>query len=94
LEQVQNNELTPEQAIQILTNAAIQRFQQQEQSPEGIVARNVEKGDFDKKQLKIDRQQGKLDVKEVIFDLEVKAEKERERNAMQQRKKTEAKKKT
>jgi hypothetical protein len=91
LEQVQKNEITPEQAIQILTNAAIQRFQQQQQSPQGIAARNVEKGDFDNKQLKIDRQQGKLDVKEAIFDLEVKAEKERE-NAV--RKEKETKKKT
>lgn len=87
LEQVQNNEITPEQGVQILVKAAMQRFAQQEQSPQGIAARNVEKGDFDKKQLKIDRQQGKLDVKEAIFDLEVKAEREREKNAVRKEKK-------
>jgi len=75
---VKEQKILPEQAIKMIVQAARQQFAQDQQSIEGIEARNTEKGDFDKKQLNIDRQQGKLDIDETIFSLEVKAEKEKE----------------
>ena len=75
---VKEQKIMPEQAIKMIIQAARQQFAQDQQSVEGIEARNTEKGDFDKKQLNIDRQQGKLDIDETIFKLEVKAEKEKE----------------
>ena len=80
---VADGKVTPEQAIEIIINKAKERFSQQQQSLEGIEARNMEKGDFDKKQLNIDRQQGELDIDKTIFKLEVDAEKEREQKAKQ-----------
>lgn len=84
---VKEGKILPEQAIQMIIQAAKQRFTQDKNSIEGIEARNTEKGDFDKKQLNIDRQQGKLDVKETIFNLEVAAEKEQEQKAKQKKEK-------
>lgn len=75
---VLEKKITPEQAIKMLVQEARKKFAQGQQSAEGIEARNIEKGDFDKKQLNIDRQQGKLDIDETIFKLEVAAEKESE----------------
>ena len=83
---VKEQKIMPEQAIQMIVQQAKQRFMQEQQSVEGIEARNTEKGDFDKKQLNIDRQQGKLDVKETIFSLEVKAEKEKEAKQKKEKK--------
>lgn len=75
---VKEKKITPEQGIKMIVQTAKQQFEQDQQSVEGIEARNTEKGDFDKKQLNIDRQQGKLDIDETIFKLEVVAEKVRE----------------
>ncbi|MCJ7482657.1 MAG: hypothetical protein MUO31_06800 [Thermodesulfovibrionales bacterium] len=80
---VLEKQVTPEQALEIIVNKAKERFAQQQQSLGGISARNMEKGDFDKKQLNIDRQQGDLDIQKTIFKIEVNAEKEREQRAKQ-----------
>lgn len=80
---VSEKQITPEQALEIIVNKAKERFAQQQQSVGGIAARNMEKGDFDKKQLGIDRQQGDLDIQKTIFKIEVDAEKEREQRAKQ-----------
>ncbi len=72
-EAVAQQKITPEQAIQIIVNKAQERFKQQQQSIEGIAARNLEKGEFDKKQLNIDRQKGEIEVEKTILNLEKKA---------------------
>jgi len=83
---VKEKKITPEQGIKMIIQVARQQFEKDQQSVEGIEARNAEKGDFDKKQLNIDRQQGKLDIDETIFKLEVKAEKESEAKQKKEKK--------
>jgi hypothetical protein len=81
---VKDGKILPEQAIQMIIQAAQQRFAQDQQTIEGIEARNAEKGDFDKKQLAIDRDRGKLEVDKAVF--EVKKQGDRT-NAMRQKEK-------
>lgn len=76
---VVEKKVTPEQAIEIIVQEAKKKFAQGQQSVEGIAARNMEKGDFDKKQLVIDRDRGKLKIEEAIFQVKKQGEKKKEK---------------
>ncbi|MHC4603393.1 MAG: portal protein [Planctomycetota bacterium] len=74
---VKERKITPEQAIQMIIQAAKQRFEQDQNTVEGIEARNTEKGEFDKKQLAIDRDRGKLKIEEAVFQVKKQGEKKK-----------------
>ncbi|MHC4891393.1 MAG: hypothetical protein ACYTEO_18220 [Planctomycetota bacterium] len=71
---VKERKIAPEQAIQMIIQAAKQRFEQDQNTVEGIEARNTEKGEFDKKQLAIDRDRGKLKIEEAVFQVKKQGE--------------------
>ncbi len=77
IEAVKGKKITPEQAIELLIQKAREYLASQEQTVEGIAARNMEKGEFDKKQLAIDRDRGKLEIEEAIFEIKKQSQKEK-----------------
>jgi hypothetical protein len=74
---VRERKISPQQAIEMIVNVARQKFTEDQQTIEGVAAQNMEKGDFDKKQLAIDRDRGKLEIEKKIFQVEKQAEKEK-----------------
>lgn len=73
-EAVKSQQITPEQAIQLLIQAAMQQFGAQQNSPEGIEARNQEKEKLDKGREKIYKE-GQKDGKQEEQDRQAAKEK-------------------